>query len=134
MLLFWLNTCIILDSKWETIVDLGPCSPGKWGAWDLLRELLHELPQSHCGDNGNGTLFLGVHICYSNFVCIGLKHSLSLYIYIYNFCSFVALVFLMFKVYYTNNYFSYISVFLEKQLCRKWNERFVYKSQVHFLV
>ena len=129
-------------------MDLGPYSPGKWGAWDLLHELLHELPQSHCGDNGNGTLFLGVHICYSNFVCIGLKHSIChelqciyihiyIYIYIYIYITFAVLLhwsFLCSRFIIQIIIFSYISVFLEKELYRKWNERFGYKSQVHFLV
>ena len=54
---------------------------------------VHELPQSHCGDNREGTLFSLLHLYCTHLasvrfeysVCCGSLMTTSTYIYIYNF-------------------------------------------------
>ena len=36
---------------------------------------VHELPQSHCGDNWEGTLFLWLHINYTHLASVRFEHS-----------------------------------------------------------
>ena len=37
---------------------------------------VHELPQSHCGDNREGTLFSLLHIYYAHLVSVRFEHSM----------------------------------------------------------
>ena len=36
---------------------------------------VHKLPQSHCGDNQEGTLFLWLRICYAHLASVRFEHS-----------------------------------------------------------
>ena len=36
---------------------------------------VHDLPQSHCGDNHEGTLFLWLHIYYAHLAFVKFEHS-----------------------------------------------------------
>ena len=36
---------------------------------------VHELPQSHCGDNREGTLFSRLHINYTHLASVRFEHS-----------------------------------------------------------
>ena len=60
--------------------------------WPYIRTLcpqVHELPQSHCGDNRKDTLFSWLHIYYAHLVFVRSEHSvcrgslMTTYIYIY---------------------------------------------------
>ena len=44
---------------------------------------VHELPQSHCGDNREGTLFSWLHIYYAHLAFVRFEHSITLLQYIY---------------------------------------------------
>ena len=38
---------------------------------------VHELPQSRCGDNGEGTFISWLHICYAHLASVRFEHSVS---------------------------------------------------------
>ena len=53
---------------------------------------VHELPQSHCGDNREGTMFSCIHIYYAHLTSVRIEHpvchgSLMTTYEMYNICS-----------------------------------------------
>ena len=51
----------------------GSLVPAMWNRRSCAE--VHELPQSHCGDNREGTLFPWLHIYYTHFASVRLEHS-----------------------------------------------------------
>ena len=74
---------------------------------------VHELPQIHCGNNQEGTLFSRLNIYYTHFAFVRFEHSvyrgslmttiyicIYIYIYIYNICIFYLSIYL--SIYLSN--------------------------------
>ena len=76
------------------------CNKSKFPSWLLpqwLGHMMHELPQCHCGDNREATLFSLLHIYQTHLAFVRFEHSVSrgsimttniylifIYIFIYN--------------------------------------------------
>ena len=54
----------------------GSLAPAMCHHKSFSQVLVHELPQSHCSDNQEGTLFSWLHIYYMNLASVRLEHSL----------------------------------------------------------
>ena len=83
---------------------------------------VHELPQSHCGDNQEGTLFSWLHVYYAHlasvrfehFVCRGSLMTIYTYfthnIYVYIFILYI-FKYIIYYIYYTYKIYTYIYIY-----------------------
>ena len=66
----WKMSLIACLACWALFVSLVPAMCNRTSSTQV-----HELPESHCGDNREGTLFLWLHIYYAHFVSVRFEYS-----------------------------------------------------------
>ena len=112
--LFWLRLLYIYNYISYIIIYMQSCVQ------------VHELPQNHCGDNREGTLFSWLHINYTYLASVKFEHSvcrgslMTTYIIIYILLYIVHIfiyfhviyIYYIYKYIYTNNIYIYIYLYL----------------------
>ena len=73
ILLLWdLRTLYVVDHLWleHSLISLMPATCNR-----ISRAQVHELPQSYCGDNQEGTLFSWLQIYYAHLASVRFEHA-----------------------------------------------------------
>ena len=92
------------------------CPPGyHYNGFVVACAQVHQLPQSHCGDKSEGTLFSRLHIYYAPLLSVRLEQSwitYDQYIYIYIYIYIYMCVIYMYIIYVCTYIYIYIYIYI----------------------